>query len=159
MCMGFSIIRRAILMALLAGLTGPAVHAADGQLSEAEPLIRPAGDTSLDSFLWTHRPIVVLADSPADPRFADQIEMLEAEIERLAERDVVVLTDTDPSVLSPIREQLRPRGFQLVVIAKDGTIIARKPFPSSVREITRTIDKQPARQREVEERRGVNFGN
>ena len=158
--MGLSNIRRAMLMVLLAGLLGPAAFAADGQdPAVEEPLIREAGHTHLDEFKWTHRPIVVFADNPNDPRFKDQISMIEKQRERLAERDVVVLTDTAPSVLSPVREQLRPRGFMMVVMTKDGTIIVRKPFPLSVREITRSIDKLPARKREVEERRGANAGN
>ncbi|WP_158967409.1 DUF4174 domain-containing protein [Chachezhania sediminis] len=151
--MGLSIIRRTVLLALLAGLTATSLQAADAQQPMAEPLIREAGDTELDSFLWTHRPIVVFADNPNDPRYRDQIAMMEAELDRLAERDTVVLVDTDPSANTAARQKLRPRGFMLVVMAKDGTIIVRKPSPQSVREITRSIDKMPLRKREVEERR------
>jgi len=67
---------------------------------------------------------------------------------------VVVLMDTDPAARSPIRTKLRPRGFQMVLVDKDGVVKLRKPFPWSVREITRSIDKTPMRLREVEERRG-----
>ncbi len=126
----------------------------DAQPAE-EPLIRSVGETELSTFLWRSRVIVIFADTPADPRFADQIAMLEAEAERLMVRDVVVLTDTDPAARSPAREKLHPRGFQFVLIAKDGTVALRKPAPLSVREITRTIDKMPMRQREVEERRAA----
>jgi hypothetical protein len=71
----------------------------------------------------------------------------------LRTRDVVVLTDTDPAARSPLRQKLRPRGFMLVLVGKDGGVKLRKPLPWTVREITRTIDKMPIRQREVEERR------
>ncbi len=126
---------------------------ADAALSQTDDIFRPVGETVLESFLWTARPIVVFADSPADPRFQEQIELLKKEEAILADRDVVVLTDTDPDARSPIRTKLRPRGFQLVLVDKDGVIKLRKPFPWTVREITRSIDKTPLRLREVEERR------
>lgn len=141
------------LAIVLATLFPLAVGAADPALSQESGIFRPAGDVRLDSFLWTARPIIVFADTPADPRFQQQIELLKREEALLADRDVVVLTDTDPSARSPIRIKLRPRGFQMVLVDKDGGIKLRKPFPWSVRDITRSIDKTPLRLREVEERR------
>ncbi len=110
-------------------------------------------DADLETFRWTHRPVIVFADSPNDPRFAQQVSLLEAGAAELAERDVVILTDSDPSVLGPLREKLRPRGFMLVLIGKDGGVKLRKPFPWDVRELSRSIDKMPLRQREIRERR------
>lgn len=142
------------LALVLASLIPMTSLAADTAMPQADGIFQPAGDTELDSFLWTARPIVVFADSPADPRFQQQIDLLKQEEALLADRDVVVLTDTDPAARSPIRTKLRPRGFQMVLVDKDGVIKLRKPFPWSVRDITRNIDKTPLRQREVEERRG-----
>ncbi|MGH1465862.1 MAG: DUF4174 domain-containing protein [Cognatishimia sp.] len=112
-------------------------------------------DVDIDSFLWTHRPIVVFADSENDPRFIKQIELLNALPEELRLRDVVVLTDTDPSAKSALRTKLRPRGFMFVLIGKDGTVYLRKPLPWNVREITRSIDKLPMRQQEIRDRRVI----
>lgn len=123
--------------------------------AETEAMFRPAGDATLDSFKWIARAIVVFADSPADPRFQQQIDLLQSDTKMLADRDVVVLTDTDPDAKLPIRQKLRPRGFQMVLVDKDGVVKLRKPLPWSVREITRSIDKTPMRQREVEERRAT----
>lgn len=117
-------------------------------------MIRPAGDTGLDEFLWIKRPIVVFADSPADPRYGQQMQELTQGLSQLRDRDVVILTDTDPAARSPLRLKLRPRGFMLVLIGKDGGVKLRKPLPWTVREITRSIDKMPSRQREIEDRRG-----
>lgn len=141
------------LAIVLASLIPMAALAADPAQTPPDGIFRPAADLELDSFLWTSRPIVVFADTAADPRFQEQIELLKKEEPLLADRDVVVLTDTDPAARSPIRTKLRPRGFQMVLIDKDGGVKLRKPFPWSVREITRTIDKTPMRLREVEERR------
>jgi hypothetical protein len=141
------------LAIVLASLIPMATLAADPALAQSGDLFRPVGETDLDAFLWTARPIVVFADSPADPRFQQQIDLLHKDEKMLVDRDVVVLTDTDPAARSPIRTKLRPRGFQMVLVDKDGGVKLRKPLPLSVREITRTIDKTPMRQREVEERR------
>ncbi|MFV1602417.1 DUF4174 domain-containing protein [Phaeobacter sp. JH20_13] len=117
-------------------------------------LIRAGDSVDLDSLLWVYRPIVVFADSPADPRFHEQMERLTDGAEALLDRDVIVLTDTNPSVTSALRKTLRPRGFMLVLIGKDGGVKLRKPQPWTVRELSRTIDKFPDRLREVKERRG-----
>ncbi|WP_109466501.1 DUF4174 domain-containing protein [Albibacillus kandeliae] len=143
-----------ILALVLAAFIPALTFAQDASSTEAAPLIRPAGDSDLPEFLWVARPVVVFADSPNDPSFIEQMELLESGQEMLAVRDVVVLTDTDPSARGPLRKKLRPRGFALVLIAKDGTVELRKPLPWTVRELTRSIDKMPDRQREVEERRG-----
>jgi len=108
-----------------------------------------AADVSLADFQWIKRPLVVFADTPADPRFDEQLQLLLARPEELIARDVVVLVDTDPKARSEVRLKLRPRGFQLTLIAKDGTVNLRKPSPWDVREISRAIDKWPLRQEEI----------
>jgi hypothetical protein len=106
---------------------------------------------TLDDFKWIARPIVVFADSPNDPRFNEQMELLAARANDLAERDVVVMIDTAPSANSALRKKLRPRGFMLSLIGKDSGIKLRKPFPWDVRELSRAIDKMPVRKREIRE--------
>ena len=81
------------------------------------------------------------------------MRLLEAFWSELEDRDVVVITDTDPGANSAIREKLRPRGFMLVLIGKDGQIVLRKPTPWDVRELSRTIDKLPLRREEIRNRR------
>jgi len=142
---------RAILTVVLAGFLPLASVAADGSTPE---LIQPGYDAALEDFQWTHRPVVVFADSPEDPRFQEQMERLMQGAEALRARDVVVLTDTDPAARSALRKKLRPRGFMLVLVGKDGGVKLRKPHPWTVRELSRSIDKFPDRLREVEERRG-----
>ena len=109
-----------------------------------------AADVDLDDFRWIARPIIVFADTDADPRFRQQIERLAERPEALAERDVVVFLDTDPDAESGLRQKLRPRGFMIVLIGKDGGVKLRKPFPWDVRELSRQIDKIPLRQQEIQ---------
>ena len=116
--------------------------------------IQDGSDVDLDAYRWTHRPVVVFADSPEDPRYHEQIAKLLEDVPALLDRDVIVFADTDPKARSALRQKLRPRGFMLVLIDKDGAVALRKPLPWSVRELSRTIDKMPMRLREVEERRG-----
>ena len=134
-----------VLTALFAG-------AAAGQ-SAPEPgtsvLFEEAFTEDLSQFQWKKRPVIVFADSENDPAFVEQLELLHASERDLLERDVIVLTDTDPDARNPLRLKMRPRGFMLVLVGKDGGIKQRKPFPWSVREITRSIDKMPMRQREI----------
>jgi len=108
---------------------------------------------TLEQFRWEMRPVVVFADSPNDPAFAEQIELLIRRQSELIERDVVIITDTDPANPSDIRRKLRPRGFSIVLVDKEGRVNLRKPFPWDVRELSRAIDKMPIRQQEIREKR------
>lgn len=111
---------------------------------------RDARDLTLEEFQWTARPIIVFADTPADPRFVEQMELLAERPEPLLDRDVVILFDTDPDARSAIRTALRPRGFALVIMQKDGNVGVRRPSPRDVREIMRAIDNFSLRQEEVQ---------
>ncbi len=112
-----------------------------------------AAAIDIDALVWLARPVVIFADSPNDPRFRQQLDMLAERSDELAERDVIIVTDTDPSEPSALRLRLRPRGFMLVIMGKDGEVELRKPAPWTVREISRTIDKMPLREQEVTDRR------
>jgi hypothetical protein len=111
-----------------------------------------ATEVVFDDQLYVRRPIVVFADSPADPNFVRQMELLARSYPDLEERDVVLVTDTDPDARSEWRQKLRPRGFSLVIMDKDLRPVIRKPLPWDVREITAAIDKMPLRRQEVLER-------
>ena len=110
---------------------------------------RDAAGLSLEDFQWVARPIIIVADTPADPRFREQLQLLAERPEPLIERDVVIIVDTDPAARSAIRTALRPRGFALVVMQKDGNVGFRRPSPRDVREIIRGIDNFQFRQEEL----------
>ncbi|PWR03717.1 hypothetical protein DKT77_05125 [Meridianimarinicoccus roseus] len=136
------------LGAFLAALPGAVTAQQTDSAPQATPPLLTEAD-SLDPFKWIARPVIVFADSPNDPRFIEQINLLQQRPEALLERDVVVIADTDPANPSEIRRQLRPRGFSLVLVGKDGQIELRKPEPWDVRELTHAIDKMPLRQQEI----------
>lgn len=144
-----------VFAAFFLGLAPVTATAQSQDASEADMTPKDAVEANLSDFVWEKRPIVVFADTPRDPAFIRQLDLLEAREEALLERDVVILTDTDPGAMSELREKLRPRGFMLVLIGKDGDVKLRKPFPWDVRELSRAIDKMPMRQQELRDQRAA----
>ena len=129
--------------------------ATDAVELEAQPeglRILDAAEVDLDGFLWQARILAGMADSPNDPAFIQQMRYIEAGADRLIERDVVVITDTAPRGGSALRQRLRPRGFMLAIIEKDGAIAQRRPAPRDMREIAAIIDRFPLRRQEILER-------
>lgn len=131
----------------------PAPHAADGTAPALPPLasldLRTAAEVTPEALLFARRPVVVFADTPEDPSFATQLDLLARDPAALDRRRVTVITDTDPAANSVWRRRLRPRGFSLVVLDTDGAVIDRKPVPWDTREIGRAIDKTSARRNET----------
>jgi Domain of unknown function (DUF4174) len=111
-----------------------------------------AADVVLADLLYVNRAVIVFADSPQDPNFIRQMELLARNPAALAERDTLLIVDTDPDARTEVRRKFRPRGFSLVLVEKDGTAVIRKPLPWEMREITNAIDKFPTRRQEVLER-------
>ena len=71
-------------------------------LALALPFAAAAQDApTLDELEGHARPLVIFADTPDDPKFVQQMAMLEALPEELEKRRVVVLTDTDPAANGP----------------------------------------------------------
>jgi hypothetical protein len=126
--------------------------AAAAQDAPAFGPVDSAGVT-LDDFRWLKRPIVVFADTPNDPAFQRQMQRINADLAPLEERDVVIITDTDPAARTEVRQRLRPRGFSLVLMDKDGEVKRRNPAPWGVRDITHAIDRFPLRRQEMLEQR------
>lgn len=112
----------------------------------------PASEVVLADLLFLKRVVVVFADSPNDPNYIRQMELLARDNADLVERDAIIVTDTSPAEPSELRRSLRPRGFSLVILDKDGKTALRKPLPWDTREITHAIDKFPSRIIEVQER-------
>ncbi|MEP6065721.1 MAG: DUF4174 domain-containing protein [Paracoccaceae bacterium] len=141
---------------VFAGFLAGTAWAESTNVPSAETVFLEEDIDDLKQFVWEKRPIIVFADSANDPNFNQQMEFLRDRVDELAERDVIVLTDTDPDAQSPLRRKLRPRGFALVLIGKDGAVKLRKPFPWNVRELSRSIDKMPLRKREIRDRTADN---
>ncbi len=140
---------KSVLALVFTALFALPVIAQSTDPSPLESILPETDEAELSQFLWKKRVLVIFADGPDDPHFIEQLRRLETRTEDLAERDVVLLIDTDPSADSALREKLRPRGFMLVLLGKDGAVYLRKPLPWNVREISRSIDKMPMRREEL----------
>lgn len=132
------------------------VPAAAGEVSPAGPVA--GADVVLGDLMYLRRPVVVFADTPNDPNYIRQMELIAERLPALAERDVLVITDTDPAARSEIRTKLRPRGFSLVLMDKDLRPVIRKPLPWDVREIVNAIDKFPLRRQEIQQQNATPRG-
>lgn len=141
-----------LIALVIAGFFASHAVAEDTASAGVDPVFLSDDTSDLSEFVWTKRPVIVFADSENDPSFQQQMEFLRDREADLRDRDVVVIADTNPDIIGPLREKLRPRGFMLVLIGKDGGVKLRKPFPWDVREISRSIDKMPMRQREIRDR-------
>ena len=102
--------------------------------------------------LYVLRPVIIFADSPNDPAFVRQMELIVRSYDAFAARDVILITDTDTASPSALRKKLHPRGFSLVLMDKDWKPMIRKPLPWDGREIVNSIDKMPIARTEALEK-------
>ena len=147
-----TILLAAVLPLAFAASAQEATEATTGFVSNA------AADVAFDDLLYVKRPIAVFADSPNDPNFIRQMELLARDPAALESRDVIVVVDTDPDARTEWRKKLRPRGFSLVLLDKDLKPVIRKPLPWEVREIANAIDKFPLRRQEIQQGAGLSTG-
>jgi hypothetical protein len=112
----------------------------------------PASEVVEADLLYLRRPVIVFADSPNDPAFVRQMELLARYYPQFEARDVILIIDTDPANPSSLRKKLRPRGFSLVLMDKDWRPSIRKPLPWEGREIINSIDKMPIARTEALEK-------
>lgn len=144
--------------ALAAALFPLAALAQDAPAPTASFTPVPAAEVVWNDLMYVKRPVVVFADSPNDPNYIRQMDLIARDAGELADRDVIVITDTDPDARSEVRLKLRPRGFSLVLLDKDLKPVIRKPLPWEVREITHAIDKFPLRRQEIQQGAGRGAG-
>jgi len=145
--------KRILMIAALAAFPISAMADAVAAWTEDPTKVFTPEDVDLDELQWQLRAVVVFGENENDPLFMEQMDLITSRIDELAERDVIVIADADPSELNDLRRKLRPRAFMLVLIGKDGTVALRKPAPWDVRELSRSIDKMPLRQQEISNRR------
>ncbi|MCC1480652.1 DUF4174 domain-containing protein [Roseibaca sp. Y0-43] len=121
-------------------------------MPEDELLFLDAREIDVREYVWNHRLIVVMADTPDNPQFSRQLDELRERADEMVIRDVVVIFDANPEDRSPLRQVLRPNGFMTAIIDKDGEVKARRPAVRSGRELMAVIDKFPLRRQEILER-------
>lgn len=121
-------------------------------VAEEKLLFLDAREIDVREYVWNHRLVVVMADTPDNPQFGRQLDEIRARAPEFVTRDVVVIFDANPEDQSPLRQVLRPNGFMVAIIDKDGEVKARRPSVRSGRELMGVIDKFPLRRQEILER-------
>jgi hypothetical protein len=149
-----TVARRPFLAALALAIPALVLPAGADEAPVVVPAFAPvpASEVVEDDLMFVRRPVVVFADSPNDPAFIRQMELLTRYYPQFEVRDVILITDTDPANPSTLRKKLRPRGFSLVLMDKDWKPSIRKPLPWEGREIINSIDKMPIARSESLER-------
>ena len=145
-----AVARRPFLAVLALGLPALFLPARADEAPTFAPV--PASEVVEADLLFLRRPVIIFADSPNDPAFLRQMELLSRYSAELAARDVILVTDPDPANPSELRRKLRPRGFSLVLMDKDWKPSIRKPLPWEGREIVNSIDKMPIARTEALEK-------
>ncbi len=133
-----------LFLVVLLGVAGLSAMAEEAPFAPV-----PASEVVLADLLYQKRIVAIFADDPLDPNFLRQMALVAINSADLVERDVIVVFDADPAAATALRTKLRPRGFALVILDKDGKVALRKPLPWDTREISRAIDKFPSRRDEV----------
>ena len=149
-----SLARRPFLALVALALPALSLSAGADEAPVVVPVFAPvpASEVVEADLLFLRRPVIIFADSPNDPAFVRQMQLLERYYPQFEVRDVILITDTDPANPSSLRKKLHPRGFSLVLMDKDWRPMIRKPLPWEGREIVNSIDKMPIARTEALER-------
>ena len=130
---------------------------------------------TLASLKDTHRVLLVFAPSDHDPRYLQQMQMLDHHSAEIEERDLVlipVVTEAGPQITPETlrvirgpglsaREQMLARhrlkiaqeAFVVILLGKDGGEKLRVTAPVSIDRLKRTIDAMPRRRDEMTQRK------
>lgn len=124
----------------------------------------PASAADLDDYLWEHRPLLVFAPTPNDPRLVETLNRIEATrcdfVERQMVAGVVVADGTgtfdgqpmqtgEPQRLSNVYGVGRD-GFTVVLIGKDGGEKFRVDDVPDLQTFYAVVDGMPMRGREAQ---------
>ena len=133
--------------------------------SMAATATEPAQTDPMDSYLWTHRPLVVFAPSASHPILFAQRRALVTEMDGLADREIVLIEVAGDGVAvngHPVpnmdADGLRVRygmpsdAATTVLVGKDGGVKMRRNGALSAETLFSTIDAMPMRRTEMQER-------
>ncbi|WP_102222722.1 DUF4174 domain-containing protein [Acidimangrovimonas sediminis] len=109
----------------------------------------PPDSGNLDQYRWNKRVVMIFAPSPQDPKYRDVTEALRARAAGLENRDLVVLTDTDPKAQGRLRAAFDVRGFRMLLVGKDGGVKLDEGAVISPDMLFQTIDAMPMRRDEM----------
>ena len=101
----------------------------------------PSHSADLRDYRWKQRVLLLSAPAADDPLYQEQVAHLDADLARLHERDLVILSEFGPDP------------FTLVLIGKDGGEKLRSTDPVTTDFLLALIDAMPMRRLEMRSRR------
>ncbi|MEI4486725.1 DUF4174 domain-containing protein [Frigidibacter sp. MR17.14] len=132
---------------MLSRLLTPVLFAATALSVEAAPLRSLSPDRGdLDDFRWQARPVLIFAPSADDPQYRAAMAALQARSAALAERRIVVLSDTAPEAAGRLRTGFGVEGFRMLLVGLDGGVKMDEARPIAIETLLDTIDRMPMRQ-------------
>jgi hypothetical protein len=88
---------KTLLSLVLAVFIASSATAQDGDTGPTSTAILSADTVNLNDFLWLKRPLVIFADTPADPRYIEQMGYITERLDVLTALDVVVTPTPIPT--------------------------------------------------------------
>ncbi len=129
----------------------------DGRAGPMVFIVPPIDVVDLKEYRWTHRPVLIFAASETEPAYVEQRAALGAAVDGLIERDIVVLTETEPADTGPIRRLFDVEGFEVLLIGKDRGLKLRQPEPVDTDALFAVIDAMPMRRQEMSRKRANTY--
>ena len=125
----------------------------------------------LDTHLWRHRLLFVIAPTATDSVVVKQLVMLNKRADALIDRDIRVFQlymrgaslyqdiplTFDEAVRLRTELRIHPDARILLLIGKDGTIKRRAPIDTDLRDIFAQIDGMPMRRNEIRRKNRAGF--
>jgi len=131
----------------------------------ADAQLKPT-EASLGKYKWKKRPLLIFTPSERNPDYVRQKETVQASVQGIAEREMVVieLVGQDKVYINGVLQRhqqsqalrklfrVQPETFAVLLVGKDGTEKSRNTGPAGMEEIFGRIDQMPMRRQEMREK-------
>lgn len=137
-----------VALALTATFSGGAGHAA------AEDMFQPLSPERADlrAYRWQKRVLLIFSPSEHDPDFRATLSALRSRSSALADRHLLVLTDTVPEAEGRLRGRFGASGFRIIRVGKDGGVKLDRASRVPPDDLFALIDAMPMRRQEIRDR-------
>jgi hypothetical protein len=107
----------------------------------------PSADPA--DYLWKSRVLITFATHADDPALAEQTHTVTAAQAGMAERDLVLLRHIGDDDALRRRYGVAGKGFEVLLIGKDGGVKLRSDHPIAAADLFQTVDAMPMRKDEL----------
>lgn len=101
---------------------------------------------NLNDYQWKNRILLVFGGDKNEQIVTKQQSIFDAKKDELKERDLIVFVNPESKSTTRLRKE---KGFEVILIGKDGGVKKRKTELMTTEELFGTIDAMPMRQSEM----------